>query len=164
MRQATKTVIQGYLTRNPDNTNARIAGNVTKPDYQVRAGDVAKIREEMGLPNRNNRKSGPKPNGSSPRSSRRRGASAIKGKTIGEFREKHDVAFKIEQAIEEHLPEDGTEYFEDADFREMVGVPVGHWRRFADDPHFEPYRYKRGPHNLWAPKALKLQIIEILGV
>jgi hypothetical protein len=161
MQTATRTQIEGYLTRNQNTPNSRIAGNVSRHE-KVRAADVAGIREEMGLPAQASRRCGPKKkisgaNGSAPKKTG-------SGRTLQDFREEHDVAFKIKKAISAHLSDGSEHYYDDADFRQLVGVPVAHWRRYADSSEFEAWRYRKGNHNLWASKALKAQIVEILGM
>ena len=136
--------IKRALLRNPEKSNGEIAHNANS-----RVAIVAQIRESLkikeaankGRPNKNK-----------------------KGKSIDEFRGKHDVATIIQRKVDEVLSDNSEEYFEDRDFREMCEQPVHNWRRFADSKQFAAYRLKRGGHNLWAAPHVITQIKKILGI
>jgi len=143
LKMTIKEKIKRALLADPMKTNGQIAHNLNS-----RVAVVQKIRDSLDLPN------APKgrPKGSK------------KGKTLEEFRVKHDVGLIIQRKIDSVLSEDSEEYFEDRDFREMCEVPIHSWRRFADSKKFEAYRLKRGGHNLWASPQVILQIKKVLGI
>ena len=137
--------IEYSLLKDPSRTDGNIAHNCN-----CRVADVRKVREELNIPDAP--RAAPSP--------RKRG----KGKSIDEFRGKHDVTLIIQRKVEEVRGDDSEEYFEDRDFRNLCDVPVHSWRRFADSKQFAAYRLKRGGHNLWAAPHIISQIKKVLGI
>ena len=70
-----------------------------------------------------------------------------------DLRDRYDWGYKIKKALES-IP-DG-EFYEESTFREMSGVPVQHFRRFADSGEFEDYKGKAQNKMYWGhPDAVK---------
>jgi len=139
MNQDIKQKIEESAARNPNHTPAQIAKNMHR--WGVTA---AMAREVMtGI-------------GASPGQSTKPVATSKRkvGRTFGDFAKEHDIAGKIKEAITEHLPRNGELYYTDDEFREMCGVHVNRWRRYADMEQFAPFQIKIAGRTHWAPTAM----------
>ena len=135
--------IERALRRDSSRPNGQIAHNLN-----CKVGDIQEVREALKI-------SGPLGGASRKRA---------RGKSVDDFRGKHDVALIIQRKVDETLTKECDQYFEDQDFRALCDVPVHSWRRFADSKQFAAYRLKRGGHNLWAAPHIIAQIQKILGI
>jgi hypothetical protein len=135
--------IERALRKDSTRANGLIAHNLN-----CKVGEVQEVREALNI-------SGP-PGGASRKPGR--------GKSVDDFRGKHDVALIIQRKVDEVLTAECDQYFEDQDFRTLCEVPVYSWRRYADSKQFAAYRLKRGGHNLWAAPHIISQIQKVLGI
>jgi transcriptional regulator with XRE-family HTH domain len=86
-----------------------------------------------------------------------------KAKTLDEFRSKHDTSHIIRTRVGELLH--GAAWYDDNDFRELCGVSIQYWRRYADSGEFAEYRViKPNRINAWAPAKMAKQMREILDI
>jgi hypothetical protein len=83
--------------------------------------------------------------------------------TLADLRAKYDVAQKIRLGIAQHL-EGQDAFVEDGRFREMCGVHIQHWRRYASLDEFAPYQIKLSGALHWADKRSVNKAREILGL
>jgi len=73
------------------------------------------------------------------------------GLTLNEFRAKHDVLYKMRQAVEKL--EIGR-ILTDSEFREhLVCAEIGKYRSKADLPEFGPYKGRSGGITYWSHKS-----------
>ena len=84
------------------------------------------------------------------------------GQTLDDFRKTHDIHFIIGNAIREFLPQGGTKWFHDRDFRDACGVSSGAWRRYADDSRYAKYRVVARNGNIWAPADMAKVMREMI--
>jgi hypothetical protein len=86
-----------------------------------------------------------------------------KARSFEEFRSRHDLSHIIKARVKELLA--GDEWYDDADFRELCGVPVAQWRRYADSGEFSEHRVvKSNRINAWAPPKMARQMREVLDI
>jgi hypothetical protein len=83
--------------------------------------------------------------------------------TLADLRARYDVAEKIRRGIAEHLV--GQDAFvDDSHFRELCGVHVQHWRRYASLEEFECYQIKLSGVLHWADKKHVVRAREVFGL
>jgi len=70
-----------------------------------------------------------------------------------DLRDKYDWGYKIKKAVES-IPE--GQFYEEPAFREMSGVPIAHFRRFADSGEWDDYKGRAQHKIYWGhPTAIK---------
>lgn len=85
-----------------------------------------------------------------------------KKRTLQDFRKTFDIALKIREGVKKFLS--GDRYLPDAEFREMCGVHIAQWRRYADDDEFNKNHYKFAGQILWANENTMRQMKKIAGI
>jgi hypothetical protein len=88
-------------------------------------------------------------------------AAAAAGKTLKDWQAQYDIKARIRENIAARLQ--GV-YLTDTEFREACDVPIGRWRRNAEDPEFKPYRLRLHEVTYWALPEMIRQMREIAGV
>lgn len=73
------------------------------------------------------------------------------GKTLATFRDAHDYAKRVREAIGVHCR--GDEYVTEAELRQVAEVPPNLWRRYADLPEFEANRFNYKGVTYWGRAA-----------
>lgn len=69
------------------------------------------------------------------------------GKTLSSFRDAHDYAKRIREAIGEHC--EGETYLVESELRQAADVPGQFWRRYADLPEFDSNKLTYKGQVLW---------------
>lgn len=69
------------------------------------------------------------------------------GKTLAGFRDAHDYAARIREAIGEHC--EGETYLTESELRQAADVPGQFWRRYADLPEFDANKLNHKGQVLW---------------
>ena len=144
--------ILSSIKKHPGYSDYKIAKNLRRVSVQ----DVAYARLNLGRTT-SDRDEPAKP--ALPKQAKPKAA-----RTFASFQAANDVSHIIARKVSELLPANGEEYFTDHEFREVCGVAIGSWRRYADDDQFSAYRLKRGQHNYWAPKTMIPKMRMILGI
>ena len=146
--------IRRAIRKYPERSNYHIARNL----YRTTSVEVASVRQNM--------------TGLQPEQQTDRSALPLKeqtspsmlpvGRSMVEFQRQHDPETLIDAAIKQHLSRRGH-YFTDQEFRELCGVNLNRWRRFADLEKYRPYRFVRGKFNNWAHPEDVLQMMRVTG-
>jgi len=82
------------------------------------------------------------------------------GKTLASFRDAHDYAKRIKEAIAEHCG--GDSYLTEAELRQSADVPGNLWRRYADLPEFESNKLTYRGQVLWGSQSTIKQMRDII--
>lgn len=81
-------------------------------------------------------------------------------KTLAGFRDAHDYAKRIKEAIAEHCH--GDSYLTEAELRQAADVPGNLWRRYADLPEFEANKLTYRGQVLWGSQSTIKQMRDII--
>jgi hypothetical protein len=81
-------------------------------------------------------------------------------KTLATFRDAHDYASRISEAIAEHCA--GELYLTEAELRQVAEVPSQLWRRYADLPEFEAHRFTYKGITYWGRETTIRSMREIV--
>ena len=81
-------------------------------------------------------------------------------KTLAGFRDAHDYAKRIKEAIAEHCH--GDSYLTEAELRQSADVPGNLWRRYADLPEFESNKLTYRGQVLWGSQSTIKQMRDII--
>jgi len=83
-----------------------------------------------------------------------------RARSLAEFRKEHDIAQKIRDSIAGMRAET---YVTEEELRQLCGVPVQNWRRYADLPEFSGNKLKLDGTMYWAADNTIVSMKQITG-